>query len=119
MPICNTNEFLNNLEKKKIMCIDIGKNKCGIALSDPLNKFSLPHKVLRVSERKIYEELINIIENYDINLIVVGLPLNDDNSLNKQCQSVIDRTKYSNLTTHIHLSRGERSALATYASKVL
>ena len=72
MPICNTNEFLNNLEKK-IMCIDIGKNKCGIALSDPFNKFSLPHKVLRVSERKIYEELINIIENYGINLIVVGL----------------------------------------------
>ena len=32
---------------------------------------------------------------------------------------VIDRTKDSVLTTHIHLSRGERSALATYASKVL
>ncbi len=32
---------------------------------------------------------------------------------------VIDRTKDSNLATHIHLSRGERSALATYASKVL
>ena len=94
MPICNKNEFLNNLEKKKIMCIDIGKKKCGIALSDPFNKFSLPHKVLRVSERKIYEELVNIIETYGINLIVVGLPLNDDNSLNKQCQSIIDRTKY-------------------------
>jgi len=32
---------------------------------------------------------------------------------------IIDRTKDSKLTTHIHLSRGERSALATYASKVL
>ena len=32
---------------------------------------------------------------------------------------VIDRTKSSELATHIHLSRGERSALATYASKVL
>ncbi len=32
---------------------------------------------------------------------------------------VIDRTKDSNLATHIHLSRGERSDLATYASKVL
>jgi len=32
---------------------------------------------------------------------------------------VIDRTRESNLTTHIHLSRGERSELATYASKVL
>ena len=25
---------------------------------------------------------------------MVGLPLNDDNSLNKQCQSIIDRTKH-------------------------
>ena len=32
---------------------------------------------------------------------------------------VIERTKESHLTTHIHLSRGERSELATYASKVL
>ena len=32
---------------------------------------------------------------------------------------VIDRTKDSELATHIHLSRGERIALATYASKVL
>ena len=32
---------------------------------------------------------------------------------------VIDRTRSSKLTTHIHLSRGERSELATYASKVL
>ena len=32
---------------------------------------------------------------------------------------VIDRCRQSNLSTHIHLSRGERSALATYASKVL
>lgn len=32
---------------------------------------------------------------------------------------VIDRTRESNLSTHIHLSRGERSELATYASKVL
>lgn len=32
---------------------------------------------------------------------------------------VIDRTRESNLTSHVHLSRGERSELATYASKVL
>lgn len=32
---------------------------------------------------------------------------------------VIDRTRESHLTSHIHLSRGERSELATYASKVL
>ncbi len=32
---------------------------------------------------------------------------------------VIDRTRGSKLSTHVHLSRGERSELATYASKVL
>lgn len=32
---------------------------------------------------------------------------------------VIDRTRESKLSTHVHLSRGERSELATYASKVL
>lgn len=32
---------------------------------------------------------------------------------------VIDRTRESHLTTHVHFSKGERSELATYASKVL
>mgnify|MGYP001491865833 CR=1 FL=1 len=32
---------------------------------------------------------------------------------------VIDRTRLSSLTTHVHFSKGERSELATYASKVL
>lgn len=32
---------------------------------------------------------------------------------------VIDRTREASLSTHVHLSRGERSELATYASKVL
>ena len=32
---------------------------------------------------------------------------------------VIDRMKSSKLSAHVHLQRGERSALATYASKAL
>ena len=94
MPICNTNEFLNSsLDNKKIMCIDIGKKRYGVALSDPFNKFSLAHKTLRSTEKKIHEQLIDIIKNYNINLIIVGLPLNEDLSLNKQCQSIVDKTK--------------------------
>lgn len=96
MPICNINEFLvKGFFKYKIMCLDIGKKKWGVALSDPNNTFSLPHKVL-VYDKKIYQRINDIIENYNINLILIGLPLNFDNSLNKKCQSIRDITKYMN-----------------------
>ena len=94
MPICNINEFLiEGFFINKVMGIDIGKKRWGIALSDPHNSFSLPHKVL-YNNVNVYGDLNEIIENYNVNLIVVGLPLNFDNSLNKKCQSIRDMTKH-------------------------
>ena len=94
MPICNINEFLvKGFFKDNIMCLDIGTKKWGVALSDPNNTFSLPHKVLAYN-KKIFQRINDIIENYNVNLILIGLPLNFDNSLNKKCQSIRDITKH-------------------------
>ena len=41
----------------------------------------------------MFQEILNIILEYDIIAIVVGLPLNDNNSENKKCQSIKDITK--------------------------
>ena len=92
MPICNINEFLNkNYDKPKYMCLDIGKKKYGVAFSDPSLSFSLPHKIL-LRKKNLNNEIVDIIINYEISAIIVGLPLNDDGSKNKKCQSIRDVT---------------------------
>jgi len=95
MIICNINEFLTliNSNKKILMSLDIGTKKTGVAFSDPSMQFSLASKVLFTQKNQLNFEIQNLILNYDIGGLIVGLPINEDGSLNKKCQSIKDITK--------------------------
>ena len=95
MIICNINEFLNliNSNSRKLMCIDVGKKKTGIAFSDPNRKFSLASIVIKKSGLELINYLKLKVVEYDVAGIIIGLPLNDDDTLNKKCQSIKDITK--------------------------
>ena len=95
MIICNINEFLTKIISNKniLMCLDIGTNKTGVAFSDPLKKFSLASKVVYAKKNDLIIQIMRILEMYEISGLIVGLPKNDDSSLNKKCQSIRDITK--------------------------
>ena len=95
MIICNINEFLNliNSNKKVLMSLDIGAKKTGVAFSDPSMKFSLASKVLFAEKKHLILEIKNLILKYELCGLIVGLPVNEDGSLNKKCQSIKDITK--------------------------
>ena len=95
MIICNINEFLTliNSNKKILMSLDIGTKKTGVAFSDPSMQFSLASKVLFTQKNQLNFEIQNLILNYDIGGLIVGLPINEDGSFNKKCQSIKDITK--------------------------
>ena len=60
----------------RILAIDYGEQRIGLALSDPLKIFASPYKTI-INKNK--DHSINLIENIikieDVELIVVGLPL--------------------------------------------
>ena len=62
--------------------LDLGTKTLGTALSDRLGLIANPHKTLKF---KNYDELKkplqNIVEDYDVEVFVLGLPKNMDNSL--------------------------------------
>lgn len=66
----------------RILGLDLGTKTLGIAISDELETIASPYKVV---EFKSVDETINvlqeIIERYQIKLIVLGLPKNMDGSL--------------------------------------
>ena len=92
MLISNIKEFLKRTYKKKIICLDMGKRNVGIAMSDEKKKISIPLKVVSRS-KEFYSELRNVLIDYNISGILVGIPLNDDETKNKMCQSIIDTSK--------------------------
>lgn len=75
----------------KIMALDIGTKRIGVALSDYLQVIATPHSFIsRTPENKAIEEIINIAKENRVEKIIVGLPVNMDNSIGFQAQNCIE-----------------------------
>ena len=75
----------------KVMALDIGTKRIGIALSDYLQVIAVPHSYIsRVPENKALEEIYKIAKENNVEKIVVGIPKNMDNSIGFQAQDCID-----------------------------
>jgi len=96
MIIRNTKEFINIINDKKILSVDLGKKKVGLAISDTKHTITTPIKnILR--NKLFHENIKKIILEYDVGAILVGLPLNNDKSLNKISQFIVDISKNMDL----------------------
>ncbi len=63
----------------KVLGIDFGTKRVGLAITDPERMFAFPFKVLeRTTRDAMFSELIEIIENEKVDEIVIGLPLSLD-----------------------------------------
>ena len=75
----------------KIMALDVGTKRIGVALSDFLQVIATPHScVQRQPEDKAIEEIVKIANENHVEKIVVGLPKNMDDSIGFQGQDCID-----------------------------
>ena len=75
----------------KIMALDIGTKRIGVALSDYLQVIAIPNVCIsREPEKKAIEEIIKIAKENRVEKIVVGVPVNMDGTLGFQAQNCID-----------------------------
>ena len=76
---------------KRIMGLDVGDKTIGVAVSDPLLLTAQGLKTIaRESNKKDIKKIQDIIEEYNISKIVVGLPKNMNNTLGSQGEKVLD-----------------------------
>ena len=99
MFVRNIKEFKKKTNKKKIICLDCGKKKVGIAISDENHKISMPMETL-FRNVEFFRNIIKIVDDYNIGGILVGLPIDEEKKINKMSQSIIDITK--NLDNHLN-----------------
>ena len=86
------NEFKNKLSSgSRLLGIDLGTKRIGIAISDYNQKIATPLQTLDKSKQgKLIDELESIITEYDIKGIIIGNPINMDGTYGKSSQSVND-----------------------------
>ena len=78
----------------RVMGLDYGSKTVGVALSDELLMTAQPKETIwRDREGKIRKTLVRIEElilEYDVRLIVLGLPLNMDDSIGERAEAALD-----------------------------
>ncbi|MGV8082414.1 MAG: Holliday junction resolvase RuvX [Coriobacteriia bacterium] len=73
----------------RVLGLDIGEKRIGVAVSDPSGRVATPLAVLdAVETMRDGGELRRIIEDYEIETIVVGLPLSLDGTEGSQAEAV-------------------------------
>ena len=89
-------DFKKSIEKKsRLLGIDPGKNRIGIAISDEDKLVSTPLKtIFKKNNSNFINEIQKIIEENNIKGIIVGNPINMDGSKGPSAQSAEDFSKY-------------------------
>jgi len=85
-------DFKKKLDKKsRLMGIDPGKKRIGIAISDENKIIATPYTTLiKIDYEKFINEIKTIIKENDLKGIVVGNPINLDGSASQSSQSAKD-----------------------------
>lgn len=64
--------------------LDLGTTSLGVAISDRTNTLSSPLKLIKFKKEdynKALEEVMDIIKEYNVTRVILGLPKNMDNSM--------------------------------------
>lgn len=73
----------------RLMGLDVGDRRIGIAFSDPLGFTAQGHSTLeRKSNNQAFETISQLCNEYEVVKIVVGLPLNMNGSLGPRAELV-------------------------------
>lgn len=72
------------------MGLDVGDKTIGVALSDPMFLIANPLETIKRKKASLdIERLVTIINEYDVETVVVGLPKNMNNSIGPQSMKVM------------------------------
>jgi putative Holliday junction resolvase len=75
----------------RVMGLDIGAKRIGIAISDPKKVTARPLTLLKRGEKgEEIEEIIRFIKEYEVEKIVIGLPVSLNGKLGPQAKLIVD-----------------------------
>ncbi len=109
--------------KKRIIALDIGTKRIGVAASDAFWMGATPVKlILRKDDKKALDEICSICEEYNSDTILIGIPYNMDGSLGFQAKNCLDfikplRKKYVILEQDERLSSSQAEEILKQKGK--
>ena len=82
-------------ENSRLLGIDPGKNRVGLAISDENKLVSTPLKtIIKKNNSNFIKQILEIIDENNIKGIIIGNPISMDGSVGPSSQSAMDFAKY-------------------------
>lgn len=102
---------------KRVLAIDYGAKRIGLALSDPLKIIAAPYEVWEnKGQINFFEKLNNLITSQKIDTLIIGLPKNMDGTIGFQAQevkAVFEKFSHSELKKIVYFDERLSSKQAT------
>ncbi len=71
----------------RLLALDLGTKRVGLAVTDPLKMIASPLSTLTVtSEERLLEQVLDLIRKTDIELVIIGYPLHEDGRVSPGCK---------------------------------
>ncbi|HCX73179.1 MAG TPA: Holliday junction resolvase RuvX [Candidatus Cloacimonas sp.] len=106
------------MEYSRIMGIDFGTVRVGIALSDPMQIIARPYVVL-ANDSTIFTKINKIISEKNVSQIVLGLPVNLSGEDTEKTKEVREFAKKLKKTTQIPLTFSDERYTSVEANQLL
>ncbi len=104
----------------RVMAIDYGKNRVGIALSDPLGVISQPLTTIKVkSQKALFGQILEIIQQSDVGLIIIGNPLSHKGEATKMSEQISRFMKQLKKMTDIEIKLWDERFTSQYAMNLM
>jgi putative holliday junction resolvase len=94
------------IEPGRVLALDVGGRRIGVALSDPTRTLASPLTTLRAEPRaRVLAEIAALVQRHEVAEIVVGLPLTLSGEIGPQAQLVQEfaRQLQQELSVPLHL----------------
>lgn len=73
----------------RILSLDVGEKRIGVAMSDPMGILASPLTQINVTGTKAaIEDILELVRQHEVERIIAGLPYSVDGSLGPQAQKV-------------------------------
>ena len=104
----------------RIMCLDVGEKRIGLAVSDPLGLTAQGLGVIQCQgKKKDLQQIRSFIDEYQAEELVLGLPLNMDGTQGEKAQEIIRLQAYLAARLPIPVFTCDERLTTVAAGKVL
>jgi len=104
----------------RVLGVDYGTKRIGLALSDPEGIIASPMKALEVKDLpSAAEEIAVIAKERDVNTIVIGLPRNMDGTLGEKAQEALAFLDMLLERTHLVVVPWDERLSSAFAERAL